>query len=124
MGLGRGQLLRSNPGEALATFERCPDAGYREWGQAMAQHMLGNVPAAQAALARLVSDHSDVQSFGIAEIHAWRGEKDAAFEWLDRALAQGEGDLFLFLRTDPFLYALRDDPRFKGLLRRLNLPVD
>lgn len=27
VGLGRGQLLRSNPGEALGTFERCPAAG-------------------------------------------------------------------------------------------------
>ena len=51
------------------------------------------------------------------------GETEAAMTWLERAYE--ERDLHLVLvNTDPRLDALRSDPRFDDLLRRIGFPED
>jgi serine/threonine-protein kinase len=51
--------------------------------------------------------------------HAQLGEKEQAFEWLEKAYIEREG--LVYLKVDPVFDPLRDDPRFKDLLRRMNL---
>jgi hypothetical protein len=51
------------------------------------------------------------------------GEKDHAFEWLERAHRQHDGGLVL-IRSDPALLKLRGDPRYAAFLARMNLPMD
>jgi len=43
--------------------------------------------------------------------------------WLERALAQRD-DGMLLVKRDPLLRAIRPDPRWKELLRKMKLPVD
>lgn len=50
------------------------------------------------------------------------GEKDRAFEWLDKA-AQDQTNLMKFLLVNPLLEPLRSDPRLRELLRRVGLPT-
>lgn len=57
----------------------------------------------------------------IADVFAWRNEKDRAFEWLERARNERDGGL-AELNTDVLLTSLHDDPRFKSLRRQINLP--
>jgi hypothetical protein len=57
----------------------------------------------------------------IAQVHAWRGESDQAFEWLDRAYARRDGSFFN-LKSDPKLASLHGDSRYRALLSKLNLP--
>jgi tetratricopeptide (TPR) repeat protein len=57
----------------------------------------------------------------IAGDHALLGEREKAFEWLDRAFREREGVL-MFLKVDDRLETLRSDPRFTALARRLRLP--
>ena len=71
----------------------------------------------------MIEQHSTGAAYQIAEVTAWRGENDKAFEWLARADAQMDGGL-MDLKYSPFLRALRADPRWKAFLRKLNLPVD
>jgi len=62
-----------------------------------------------------------VMSYWTAVTYAALGEKDAAFVELEKSYRQR--DWFLQkLKVDPFLVDLREDPRFKDLLRRMNLP--
>jgi len=61
-----------------------------------------------------------VQSMEFAKIYAALGEKDQAFEWLDRAYEAREGTLGS-LKVNPKMDNLRSDPRFSDLLRRINL---
>lgn len=51
-------------------------------------------------------------------IYAWRGEKDRAFEWLDRAYEQHDSGMPR-LRYDKTLAPLRDDPRFAALVKKM-----
>lgn len=57
----------------------------------------------------------------VASIHAALGDKEQAFAKLENSLA--ERDWYLHrLKVDPLMDPLRDDPRFKKILKRLNLP--
>ncbi|MDT5261455.1 MAG: eukaryotic-like serine/threonine-protein kinase, partial [Acidobacteriota bacterium] len=57
----------------------------------------------------------------VAMDYALLGEKDHAFEWLDKAYDERSGWL-LELRFDPVWDNLRADPRFADLLRRMGIP--
>ena len=52
--------------------------------------------------------------------HAQLGEKDQAFEWLEKAYEARSSSL-INLKVKPLYDPLRDDPRFTDLLRRMNL---
>jgi len=56
----------------------------------------------------------------IAEVYTFRGRTDVALQWLDRAYAQKD-TLLWAIKSDPLLTPLRDDPRHKSLLRKMNL---
>ncbi len=57
----------------------------------------------------------------LAQYHAELGEQDEAFAELERAYAARVGQLN-FLRVTPLLDALRGDPRFDELVRRVGIP--
>lgn len=61
---------------------------------------------------------STTNSYGVAEYHAALGEKDEAFAALNKAYENHEYGLVV-LKVDSRLDALRDDPRFQDLLRRV-----
>lgn len=54
-------------------------------------------------------------------MYAWRGEKDKAFEWAERAYAERDAGL-PWLKIIPEFHSLHGDPRYKALLRKMNLP--
>ena len=120
--LGRMYLAWSQPERALEEFEREPHPIFRVYGQALAHHALGQQEESQAALDELIEAASDVAAFQIAEVHAFRGEPDQAFEWLERAYAERDPGI-AEVKVDPLLIGLHDDPRFPAFLRKLRLPI-
>jgi tetratricopeptide (TPR) repeat protein len=70
---------------------------------------------------RAMSRTSYVSPFFHAIIHVGLGDKDRAFEWLERCEKERVVALSLFARVGPLLDPLRSDPRFAALLRRMNL---
>jgi len=84
---------------------------------------MGNKAAAQAAIQKLVdsSAKNPVGTFEVAVVYAGLGEKDRAFEWLQRAYKVHDSEM-CYLKSDPRLDPLRSDPRFQALLRRMNFP--
>ncbi len=57
----------------------------------------------------------------IAILYARLGQKDRAFEWLEKAYKDRD-DEFEDIKIEPGLDSLRSDPRFQELLRRVGLP--
>ncbi len=57
----------------------------------------------------------------IAAVYAGLGDKDRAFEWLEKDFNAGSSDLRR-TRWYPPLKHLRDDPRFKDLVKRMAFP--
>jgi len=115
-------LLEGRPAEALAASQRCvPPFGLEI--AAMAHHDMGNSEESRRALDALIAEEAHSAAYQIAAVYAWRGERDRAFEWLDRAYTQRDTGM-AFLKSDSLLRKLRDDPRYTALLRKMNLPVD
>jgi TolB-like protein/Tfp pilus assembly protein PilF len=113
-------LLDGHPQEALAGTRRSSLEIFRLEGAALAHHSLGHAQESQQLLDELIAKYAYSAAYQIARIYAWRGEKDRAFEWLDRGRAQRDGGLII-VREDPLLRGLRSDARYPSLLRKLNL---
>jgi eukaryotic-like serine/threonine-protein kinase len=60
-------------------------------------------------------------AFEIAELYAELGDKDQAFRWLNTAYQERDTGL-IGMKTDFGLDALRSDPRFTELVRKVGLP--
>lgn len=118
--LGRVYLAWSQPERALEAIESEPHPAFRLFGLALAQHALDRELEAQAALDELVDTWGSQAAYQIAEIHAFRGEIDQAFEWLERAYAERDPGT-AEVRVDPLLVGLQDDPRWPGFLRKMRL---
>jgi tetratricopeptide (TPR) repeat protein len=63
-----------------------------------------------------------VPAYTVAVIYVGLGNKDASFEWLDKAYSERSDFLTLSLKVDPIFSELRPDPRFADLVRRVGLP--
>jgi TolB-like protein/DNA-binding winged helix-turn-helix (wHTH) protein/Flp pilus assembly protein TadD len=63
-----------------------------------------------------------VWPYNAAVFFAAYGDKDRAFQWLDKDQKEHDGWL-IFLNVDPRLAPLRSDPRFRDLVKRVGLPV-
>jgi hypothetical protein len=57
----------------------------------------------------------------IATAYAMAGDKDKAFEWLNRAYEWREGQEITLLKCEPYFKNLRGDPRFTALLQRMGI---
>jgi TolB-like protein len=115
-------LRTGNPGEALAHWERLPDGPARIASTAIALHALGRERESLDAATRLEREAPEALHL-IAGVRAWRGDLDGAFEALDRVVREQRASLWN-AKFDVRLVPLRGDPRWKELLRKLNLPVE
>jgi TolB-like protein/lipoprotein NlpI len=115
------RLLEGNAAEALATARKIGIEAFRLTDVAAAEHSLGQAKESQQALDELIVKHAPDGAYQVAEAFAWRGEKDKAFEWLERAYQQRDGGLSE-VKVDLLLDRLHGDPRFKVFLKKMNLP--
>jgi adenylate cyclase len=119
--LGNVLVLRGKLSDALTVFQDERDPEAHLYGLALAHYALGHRQASDAAFEQLTKLAAGDWAFGIATVHAYRGEVDQAFEWLARAYAQKDVDLSVF-KGDPISAKIWPDPRYKAFLRKMNLP--
>ena len=122
-GLGLSYLLENKFEEAATAAQA--EAG--EWARLLivscARWGQKRVTESDAALAQLTANESETAASQIAEVYAYRGDKDRAFEWLERARRQRDPGL-ASLRKDPLLPNLHDDPRWNVFLHTMGLADD
>lgn len=113
--LGRNEEAQSY--YALAA----PDFWRRLTGEAILHIRAGDLAAGQQKLAQLRQEYGDAASTQFGEIYAQMGDKDRAFDALERGYSIKDAGLTA-LKIDPFLDPVRSDPRFADLLGKLNFP--
>jgi len=124
--LGLAYQLKGSFKKALGEFEKAEKtAGGR--GAYLADfaylHALaGNRTEAQEAFQELIkkSEQKYVSAYSLAQVHVALGEREKAFECLEKALTDKETGM-IGLMSDPRLDPLRDDPRFEALLGKMSL---
>jgi TolB-like protein/DNA-binding winged helix-turn-helix (wHTH) protein/Tfp pilus assembly protein PilF len=123
--LGMAYEQKGSCAEALNEFRivQTFTAGRDGTGAAHAEAMCGRPADARRAIKIVAGPSSDpVQDwFYVAGVFAALGEKDQAFEWLDKAIQNR--DFFLTeMKEHPFMDPLRSDPRFDKLIKKIGFP--
>ena len=115
-------IQRGDGEAALREAELEPNERYQRFELALAHYTRRDLPAADESLAELIARDRDVMAYQIAEVYAWRGETDKAFEWLQVSLDNHDTGL-LSLMIDPLLQGLRHDSRYNSVLAKVGLPL-
>ena len=76
---------------------------------------------AERTLAKLKAARGDAAAYQYGEIYAQWGDVPQALEWLEKAMQLRDGGL-LWLKADPLLDPLRNEPRFQAIERELKFP--
>ncbi|TMQ70096.1 MAG: tetratricopeptide repeat protein, partial [Candidatus Eisenbacteria bacterium] len=79
--------------EALAEARAEPDDVFRLLALVVIHEIAGRAAEAEAALREMTAKHAENYPVQVAEAYGARGQADAAFAWLERALAQGDSGL-------------------------------
>jgi len=103
--------------EALTMIETLPAGPVRTQQLALVYHALGRKPEADAAFRELMAKGQE--PFLIAEVCAYRGDIDAAFQWLEkddlRPVRAGPLQIDHWIkRKSPFLKSLQSDARWSA----------
>src|SRR5215831_2063522 len=114
-------IQRGDGEAALREAELEPNEHYRHFELALAHYARGDRPAADAALAELITKDRNVMAYQVAEVYAYRGETDKAFQWLQISLDNHDTGL-LSLLIDPLMRSLRHDSRYSEMLSKVGLP--
>ncbi|MBI2813209.1 MAG: TIR domain-containing protein [Opitutae bacterium] len=121
-GSGLTYLYEGRYAEALATLEHEATEFARQVVSAVALWGLHREAESDAVLDQMIKVNGDVGAYQIAEIYGFRGDKDRAFAWLERAHRQRDAGFVVFTQ-DPFFDSLKDDPRWTEFRRKLAFPV-
>jgi TolB-like protein len=107
--------------EAFAEIQKEADDGSQRIARAWVYAVLGRKADAEAELTAIEQSFGAESPMDIAALHAYLGDVDQAFVWLDRAYLANPENLFT-LKYDSSFKGIRDDPRYRALLRKMNLP--
>ncbi len=118
------QMALGQPGAALAENALESDAMYRANGLPQVLDALGRTHEADQARADFIRKFGGPHPHYAALMFAAHGDLDQAFIWWDRALQQHDTDLPRVKMAPAYalMPQLAADPRFKTLLRKMNLP--
>jgi len=124
---GKVLLQQGRTAEAIVNLKKSVELSKRrgrELGNlGFAYAFQGNRADALAIAKELEENNSDSGTTGneIAAIYAGLGDKDKAFEWLEKSF-ENKGTRLVEIRWHFHFASLRDDPRLADLVRRMGLP--
>jgi tetratricopeptide (TPR) repeat protein len=124
--LGLAYVQERRYQEALVEYNKAREiAGDTPQINAHIAHVLavsGKKTEALTALAKLqeLAQRQYVPPYDIALIYLGLGDKEKAFEWLEKAYSDHSTEMIYF-KVDPMFAPLGSDPRYESLLRRMHL---
>lgn len=127
--LGQVLLLAGEPQAALDEALGMPEGPYRQQILALAYHALGRESESDAALAALIDTVADEDLHLVAEVHAYRSDRDSAFRWLRTvaekydACGSHQSGCYHWVLDLPLLQPLRDDPRWSEVVTAMAAPA-
>ena len=123
MYIGRNYIMMGKPNVALEEMQKENVENFKIFGLALVYHALGRKTEADEKLKEFIENYRDNWSYLIAQLYAFRGEKEEAFAWLETAYNKKDSWLF-WVKGDPLLKNLKTDPRYNAFLKKMNLSLD
>jgi serine/threonine-protein kinase len=123
MYIGRNYLMMGKAQQALAEMEKENMEIFKILGLALAYHALDRKKEADEKLKVFTETYGNDWNYLLAELHAFRGEKEKSFDVLENAIAKKDSWL-VFLKVDPLLKNIRGDSRYDTILKKMNLTID
>jgi len=110
--------------EAIAEFQKLGQQPHAIGHIGNVYARMGRTREAHESISRLQErvESDGIGRYEIAIVYAGLGEKDQAFDWLEKSFGAHDKGL-TYLKIDPCLDPLRSDPRFHNLLRRVGFPL-
>jgi tetratricopeptide (TPR) repeat protein len=122
--LGRAYILQGNYDKGLVVLDKAKLLTFREGHLGYGHAISGNKKEAHELLDGL-NDNSrpkHIIAYQIALIYCGLGERDYAFDWLEKAYEQ-HGPQLVWLKVTPEFEPLHSDPRWDNLLIRMGLGI-
>jgi TolB-like protein len=116
--LGWAYLRKGIYEEALAVFQERGSALEIAFSYAK----LGKLPEAQVILGNTIEESREtyVHPSRFAKVYFVIGDNDQGFKWLERGYEKHD-NLLCYIKISPEFDSVRSDPRFKALLKKINL---
>jgi TolB-like protein/tetratricopeptide (TPR) repeat protein len=124
--LGFALIANGQPGEAIPVLEKALSISNRSPGISGVLVRAYAHAGRRADALRLLAELKRRKQAGYVPAGAFvnaylgLGDNDEAFVWLEQAYKE-HSNILLTLKTHPYFDPLRDDPRFKDLVRRIGL---
>jgi len=107
--------------EALAAFQKAADASPRwSWGLPQGLALVGRKDEARALVEKLEGAEFP-DAWALAEVYTALGDHERALKWVEYGY-EIRRDWIPWVKANTFLAPLRTEPRFREVLRKLDLP--
>ena len=116
----RVKLAQHKEESALAEADLEQHPFWKRYARILSLIALERHDEATLLLEEMTIENANDAAFQIAEIHAFRGDTDAAFDWLERAIEQRDGGIGEMI-GNLFLASLSEDERWRKILSRAGL---
>jgi serine/threonine-protein kinase len=123
--LGFAYEMKGLSREAIAEYQKAKELNDDPYVLGLLGHgyaASGRRDEATKVLAEMneVAKQRYVPAYSFAQVYAGLGDKEHAFQWLEKSYQDRAYDI-TYLKVDPFFDNLRSDPRFADLVRRIGL---
>ena len=120
--IGNDYIEKGKPDSALVEIRKETSPFWKNYGLAIVYHTLEKKKEADDKLTDLIKSDATDAAYQIAEVYAYRNEKEKAFEWLERAYKQRDGGCADII-GDPLMHKIVKDPRYEAFLKKMKLPL-
>ncbi len=115
-------LEKGETDSALIEINKEPEPWIQISTIAIVYYALGRKKEADEKLVEFIKKFQYVGAYQVAEIYAYRNERDKAFEWLERAYRQRDAGC-VAIKGDPLMRNIFKDPRYTAFLKKMKLPL-
>ena len=121
--IGRNYIMMGKPELALEEIQKENMEVFKNFGLAIIYFSLNRKKEADEKLSEFIEKYQDHWRYLIAQLYAFRNEKEEAFKWLESAYDHRDSWLW-WIKNDPWLKNIQHDLRYKTFMKKMNLPLD
>jgi tetratricopeptide (TPR) repeat protein len=118
--LGIALMFNGELNAALQEFNRQESGSFGLMGRTMVLYELGRLDEHEASLQEFIDLRGGTRPSEVAQIYAFTGNNDAAFDWLNKAIAINEPRFGTELSL-PVYDPIRKDMRWINILQRMGV---